>query len=143
MEIPAPKVGMVISYAYLWRHEHLAGLREGVKDRPCVIILAVEQDERGLQTVTVAPVTHRPPDDPASAVELWPLTKSRLGLDGERSWVVIDDLNVFTWPGFDLRPVPGRRETCVYGPLPLALMRQIQQAIAVRVRLLRRSNRNL
>jgi hypothetical protein len=40
MPLPAPQRGLVISYAYLWHHEHRAGLEEGRKDRPCVIVLA-------------------------------------------------------------------------------------------------------
>jgi hypothetical protein len=40
MAIPTPEAGLVISYAYLWHHEHLAGQEEGRKDRPTVIVLA-------------------------------------------------------------------------------------------------------
>jgi hypothetical protein len=87
-------------------------------------------------------VTHVPPGDPAGAVEIWPATKQRLGLDGERSWVVIDDLNIFAWPGYDLRPVPARPKTCLYGPLPSALIRQIQAAIAARRGIAPPSNRD-
>ncbi|RJF80695.1 growth inhibitor PemK [Oleomonas cavernae] len=130
MEIPAPKVGHVIAYAYVWRQEYAAGQREGAKNRPCAIVLATARDNGGRLIVTVAPITHTPPSDPAAAVEIWPLTKKRLGLDGNRSWVIVDDLNVFTWPGFDLQPVPQRPETCLYGPLPGGLIRQIRAAIA-------------
>ncbi len=132
MEIPAPKVGLVIAYSYVWRHEYRDGRREGVKDRPCVIVLAAVSDTTGATTVMVSPITHRPPQEAEAAVEIWPRTKERLGLDGERSWVVIDEINVFTWPGYDLRPVPKQPATCVYGPLPMGLMRQIQAAIAAR-----------
>jgi hypothetical protein len=34
MPIPTPEPGLVISYAYLWHHEHEAGREEGRKDRP-------------------------------------------------------------------------------------------------------------
>jgi hypothetical protein len=40
MPIPTPEPGLVISYAYLWHHEHGAGREEGRKDRPSVIVLA-------------------------------------------------------------------------------------------------------
>ncbi|PWR21851.1 growth inhibitor PemK [Zavarzinia compransoris] len=142
MEIPTPKVGLVISYAYVWRQDYVAGQREGVKDRPCVIVLAIADDGQGRQIVTVAPITHLPPSDPAGAVEVWPRTKERLGLDGERSWAILDDLNVFTWPGYDLRPVPGRPGSCVYGLLPAGFMRGLQQAFVARFRYLRRSDRD-
>ena len=142
MQIPTPKVGHVISYSYVWRHEYEAGRREGAKNRPVMIVLASHRDETGRTIVTVAPITHSPPSDPAGAVEIWPRTKERLGLDGERSWIIIDDLNIFTWPGYDLQPVPGRAETCLYGPLPAELIRQVQTTIARRHRVLTRSNRD-
>jgi hypothetical protein len=64
------------------------------------------------------PVTHSPPADPADAIEIPAATKTRLGLDGERSWIVITEANEFVWPGPDLRTVPGRDEsTIAYGPL--------------------------
>ena len=30
------------------------------------------------------------------------------GLDAARQWLRYEELNRFTWPGFDMRPVPGR-----------------------------------
>jgi hypothetical protein len=142
MHIPPPKTGYVICYSYVWRHEYQTGQREGVKNRPAMIVLANVTDAAGHIVVTVAPITHTPPADPAGAVEIWQRTKQRLGLDGERSWIIIDDLNIFTWPGYDLRPVPGRPETCLYGPLPGDLIRQVQTAIAHRRGILVRSNRD-
>jgi len=44
MAIPTPEAGLVISYAYLWHHEHQAGREEGQKDRPSVIVLAGERE---------------------------------------------------------------------------------------------------
>ena len=40
MPIANPEPGLVISYAYLWHHEHQTGREEGQKDRPTVIVLA-------------------------------------------------------------------------------------------------------
>jgi len=68
-------------------HEARGGQEEGRKDRPCVIALAVERRRDGETLVTVAPVTHRPPDDAAAAVEIPRAVKIHLGLDDERSWV--------------------------------------------------------
>ena len=105
-------------YSYRWKREFDAGREEGTKDRPCAIVMTVV-DEDGDKEVLVLPVTHSPPDDPADAIEIPAATKSRLGLDGERSWIVITEANEFVWPGPDLRPVPGRDEsTIAYGPLP-------------------------
>ncbi|OWK18671.1 growth inhibitor PemK [Mesorhizobium amorphae CCBAU 01583] len=117
MPLPDPQLGLVISYAYLWHHEHQAGQDEGRKDRPCVIVLAVERGADGL-IVTVVPVTHVPPTDPLLAIELPPAVKRHLGLDGERSWVMLHEGNRFAWPGYDLRPVPHSADRYDYGLLP-------------------------
>lgn len=72
-----------------------------------------------MQQVLVLPVTHTPPQDAADAVEIPLLTKQRLGLDGERSWIVVSEVNEFLWPGPEIRPVPGRDVTSItYGVLP-------------------------
>lgn len=123
MAIPGPERGLVISYAYLWHSEHEQGREEGVKDRPCVIILAVE-GSAGDCLVTVAPVTHSPPSTPEDAVEIPLATKRRLGLDDGRSWIMVSEGNRFAWPGPDLRPVTAARFD--YGFLPPALFRQVQ-----------------
>jgi hypothetical protein len=79
--LPEPVHGLVIRYSYLWADEHERGQEEGVKDRPCAIVV---MDKEGEKLVTVLPVTHTPPSDPALAVELPPPTKRRLGLDEPR-----------------------------------------------------------
>jgi hypothetical protein len=118
VSFPEPHVGLVIRYSYLWRREFDAGREEGTKDRPCAIVMTVV-DEDGDKEVLVLPVTHSRPDDPADAIEIPAATKSRLGLDGERSWIMITEANEFVWPGPDLRSVPGRDEsTITYGALP-------------------------
>lgn len=40
MSLPAPRPGLVISYAYLWAREHGRGAEEGLKDRPYAIVAA-------------------------------------------------------------------------------------------------------
>lgn len=117
MALPSPEPGLVISYAYLWRHEQAEGHDEGRKNRPCVIVLAVEtQDDATV--VTVAPITHREPEDAATGVEIPLRVKQHLGLDAERSWVVVQEVNTFTWPGYDLRPVAPGRTQVDHGFLP-------------------------
>jgi hypothetical protein len=37
--------------------------------------------------VTVLPITHSPPADPASAIEMPAPVKRHLGLDDDRSWI--------------------------------------------------------
>ncbi len=66
--------------------------------------------------VRVAPVTHSRPDNPATAFEL-PLA-------------VIDEVNEFTWPGFDLRPLPRLRDIYGYGLLPPRLFHALVAKLA-------------
>lgn len=127
MTFPTPTPGLVIRYSYLWRSEHLRGQEEGVKDRPCAVLLAMNDDE-GEQKVVVLPVTHTPPSDAAHAVEIPAATKRRLGLDDERSWIVVSESNRFTWPGPDLRPsVAGDSTSVALGLLPKALFDQVRE----------------
>lgn len=118
---PEPQVGLVISFSYLWSEEAERGAVEGRKDRPCAIVLALEnsQAETGKQKqVAVVPITHTPPRDLNVAIEIPLRVKKHLGLDSERSWVILDELNVFTWPGYDLRPLKDRDGRIDYGFLP-------------------------
>jgi hypothetical protein len=114
---PKPIPGLVIRYSFLWSHEAEADREEGSKDRPCAIILARVDEEKKVK-ITVLPITHLPPDENA-AVELPPHVKRRLGLDDDRSWVILSEVNEFAWPGPDLRTLPDRDvSTVAYGVLP-------------------------
>lgn len=126
MGFPRPVPGLVIRYAYLWLAEHRKGQEEGVKDRPCAVILVtVEAD--GEDKVTVLPVTHFAPRDPSLAIEIPRATKKRLGLDDAQSWIVLTEANQFTWPGPDLRPTtPRNPESVAYGLLPRAFFLQLR-----------------
>ncbi len=117
---------LVIRYSYLWRREQLLGREEGLKDRPCAVVMTV-QNKDGRDIVTVLPVTHRPPQTPEDAVEIPPDTKRRLGLDDAPSWVVLTEANRFVWPGPDLRPgVNGEPSSIAYGSLPERLFERIR-----------------
>jgi hypothetical protein len=123
---PPPRPGLVIRYSYLWYDEYQRGQEEGVKDRPCAIVLVVKEDQ-GRQMVTVLPVTHTPPSVNSRSIEIPADTKRRLGLDTERSWIVVDEANTFAWPGPDVRPlVAGKPETVVYGALPQKLFNDMR-----------------
>ena len=124
MPIPNPEPGLVISYSYLWHHEHRAGREEGQKDRPSVIVLAVEREADGAIIVTVLPITHSPPLDPASAIEIPIPVKRHLGLDDDRSWIVVAEGNEFLWPGYDLRRRP-HSDRYDYGFLPPRFFNQV------------------
>ena len=140
MSLPTPQPGLVISYAYLWAREHDRGAEEGRKDRPCAIV-AARQVIEGREVVTVVPITHTPPSDPADAVQIPPALKVHLGLDDLPSWIVVIETNDFLWPGPDLRP---RRDVKPaqfdYGMLPPRFFAHLRDRI-LQAHLHRRLNR--
>lgn len=125
---PEPRAGLVVCYSYLWSEDAEQGLVEGKKDRPCAIILAIEKpgpEPTRQKQVAVAPITHSPPRDTNVAIEIPPRVKQHLGLDSERSWVTVNEVNVFRWPGFDLRPIKNGDGRIDYGYLPPKLFDRI------------------
>jgi hypothetical protein len=98
MGIPTPEPGLVLNYAYLWHDEHRAGLEEGRKDRPSVIVLGITRESDDATIVTMP-----------------------------RSWIVIAEGNEFMWPGYDLRKVP-RTDSYEFGFLPPRLFNQVRDA---------------
>jgi hypothetical protein len=126
MTVEAPKPGELIRYSYLWHDEYRAGREEGLKDRPCAVVMSLVT-QTGETRLIVLPVTHSAPAKSANAVELPPDTKRRLGLDDMRSWIILDEANRFTWPGPDIRPFDkGSARTISYGFLPPGLFRLIR-----------------
>jgi hypothetical protein len=117
LSIPSPEPGLVLNYAYLWHEEFRAGQEEGRKNRPTVIVLCATQAENQSTIVTVLPITHAAPKNTREAVEIPQAIKKHLGLDDERSWIIIAEGNEFIWPGFDLRKVPNK-DAYDYGFLP-------------------------
>jgi hypothetical protein len=104
---PTPVPGLVIRYAYLWEEAALAGREEGEKDRPCAVLLA-HREEDGRVRVYALPITHSAPARPGHGVEIPRAVKEHLGLNDDRSWVILTEANVFFWPGPDLRFPQGR-----------------------------------
>lgn len=124
--LPNPTAGLVIRYSYLWRSDYLRGLEEGQKDRPCAIVLVVKDEKAGTR-VTALTITHRPPSKPDATIEIPADTKRRLGLDGEKSWVVLTEANRFLWPGPDIRrAIPNKPESFAFGQLPYGLFVKIR-----------------
>lgn len=114
-------------YSYLWHDQGLRGMEEGTKERPCVIVSAMTVHE-GV-SVTVVPITHRPPSAKDEAVEIPELTKQRLGLDSDRSWIMGNDFNLFLWPGPDLRPIPNHPGRYAYGYISGKLLQRVRDTI--------------
>ena len=105
--------------------EHRAGLEEGRKDRPSVIVLSITRESDDATIVTVLPITHAAPDDPKAAIEIPLPVKKHLGLDDARSWIVTAEGNEFVWPGYDLRKAP-KTDSYEFGFLPPRLFNQVR-----------------
>jgi mRNA-degrading endonuclease toxin of MazEF toxin-antitoxin module len=134
VDIPTPKPAQVIRYAYLWADEHAAGREEGAKDRPAAIILTL-QTGSNLLRVAVVPITHAPPASATDAVEIPAIIKRHLGLDDFPSWIVLDEINVFAWPGPDLRPATGPdADTALFGYLPAGFFRTVRDRVVANIR---------
>lgn len=134
-----PEEGAVIRYSFLWSHEYKAGRSEGSKDRACVVVMSSDTGR-----VLVTPITSHPGEG-STVIDLPLVIKRRLGLDERRSWVIVSELNKFTWPGFDVRAVPGRTpSTCSYGHILPGFLLQIRSTIGqlARKRLVRPIDRD-
>lgn len=135
MPLPTPEPGLVVNFRFLWKHEHAAGAEEGRKDRPCAVILAVTS-VRGVMEVVVAPMTHTKPVAPSEGIPVPPAVKRHLGLDDAQSWIIVTDLNVFTWPGYDLRPRPNTDPPRYdYGKIPPRLYEAVRARVAALISL--------
>lgn len=134
MRFPAPRPGLVIRYSFLWSHERDAGAEEAAKDRPCAIVVAARLAPDSEVRTIVAPITHEPPADPSASIPIPPAACRALGLDAGPHWLRLEELNRFTWPGFDLRPIPGRGGEIAYGMLPRGLFEQLRRGILARQR---------
>jgi hypothetical protein len=55
-----------------------------------------------------------------------------LGLDSAEHWIRVEELNRFTWPGYDLWPIPGSPGQYEYGLLPQGLYEALRTAILER-----------
>jgi uncharacterized protein YifN (PemK superfamily) len=122
---------LVIRYAFLWSHEARTGAIEAAKDRPCAIVVATRRSQSNALDVVVAPITHTPNDDKDSLKIPRDIAQA-LKLDDEQHWVRLDEINVFSWPGYDLRPIPSRPGEYAYGLLPEPFFNTLRQALVDR-----------
>ena len=64
------------------------------------------------------------------AVEIPAKVKQYLNLDSESSWIICTEVNRFTWPGPDIRPITERGDkTYSYGVLPPGLFSKVTKTI--------------
>ncbi len=128
MPLPDLATGLVIiRYEYLCHSHAKSGAVTGEKEHHACVALVFESPERG-KSVLLLPITHSEPNADQSAVEIPLKVKKLLGLDDERSWVLVSECNIDIWPTPDIRPLPGQTERFAFGHLPPKLFRQIRDA---------------
>jgi hypothetical protein len=110
MAIGNPRIGQVIRYSFLWSNGH-------EKERPAVIVVAKKKIDNEKYRVAVMPITHLLPVDVNKYVAIPEKLNNYLGLDAEKSFVIIDEINEFEWTGFDIRKVPNTHKW-EYGQIP-------------------------
>ena len=115
-----PRRGDVLRYVYLF-HRESRDRDEGVKERPVVVIDADPATRR----VAVVAVTTKGERSPG-AIMLPDAVASAAGLS-RGSAVVVNEYNVFTWLGFDIRPVAN---SFVTGRLPPGFAHKVLSAVA-------------
>src|SRR5437868_4065674 len=124
MRLPEPEPGLVVRYDFLWARDAARG-RTSSKDRPACIVAALD-DPGAPKFVLLLPITHAPPRGDTAVVEIPPRVCRYLGLDQERSWVVVSEYNVDEWPNAGLGVIPGKPRRVAYGFLPPAVFSQIK-----------------
>jgi len=125
--LPKPIPSLVINYFYLWKYEQQKGQEGGVKQRPCVILSAQEQ-ESGLRVI-VSPVTTTKPDTGA-AIEIPAKVAHYLGLKEDvPSYIVCSEVNLFIWPGVDISSIQGDKGKFSFGYLPPKLFDKVKEQI--------------
>jgi hypothetical protein len=127
-----PYPGLVICYSYLWFREAQKKQIEGLKNRPCAVVLSYENYPQfpDRMVADVVPISHSPTDD---AVEIPIAVKRRMGLDNDHSWVVTTEVNRFFWPGHDIRRAkedwqPGG-PMWHWGFLPVNIFNQVKRSV--------------
>lgn len=134
MDIPTqPPVGHLIAYEYLWRSQ-AENREDGTKTYPSAVLMT---EAIGNFTVAfVLGISHSEPHPGQRALEFPLKLKRHLGLDDEPAWIYTDEMNVFVWPGPDLRPadrlsgLPQTKDSCVIGRLPNDFFDQIKAHVA-------------
>lgn len=95
--------GTLVHYQFLWSHEANRGQEEGVKRRPCAIILRSPNPHS--DRIFLIPVTTKEPEVNTPALEIPELEARRMGLaDPIRRWIVLNEINVDEIPSYVLEP---------------------------------------
>ena len=122
MPLPAPKLGLVVQYGFVWSGAGRRPPPDAGKDRPCLIadLEAIEEpalNGRIVLRVTYLPISHVAPRTGESAIALPPRVAQHLGLTAQRSFLYTSYVVEDDWP-FDLAHRPDSDDRFDYGFIP-------------------------
>ena len=131
MNYPEPVPGLVIRFDYLWDADSQKGLSTSSKERPCAIVLYTKKSNRTL----VVPISHAYPEpgEEAFSLEIPAEICAEIGLDQDRNWVRVSEVNEFEWPSPEIRPRPDDPSRVDYGMIPEDFFMEIRKRLAAAV----------
>ncbi|MCZ7497359.1 hypothetical protein IG197_32935 (plasmid) [Aminobacter sp. SR38] len=128
-----PETGLVISYHYLWTHQHDRGEESGRKARPACVVVPVTSDGK---SVVIFPLTTKEPGPDRLAIKVPDTERKRLTLRGRGpTWLILDDANADVLPGsFHVEPVSYDPLTISYGKFSKPFMDLVIKTVANAIR---------
>lgn len=127
MPLPDLSIGLVVRYEYLWHRRAASGADTADKERPACVAFTFDDSEHG-RSVMLLPISRSEPTGDDVGIEIPQAVKGHLGLDRDRSWVIVSECNIDSWPSPDLRQIPERLGTFAYGHIPPRLFKIIRDA---------------
>ncbi len=128
MNYPEPVPGLVIRFNYLWDVDNQKGLSSSDKERPCAIVLYTKKTNKTL----VVPISHSYPEvgEENDSLEIPAEICAEIGLDKDRNWVRVSEVNEFEWPSAEIRPRPDDPSRVDYGMIPEEFFLEIRKRLA-------------
>jgi hypothetical protein len=122
MPLPAPRLGLVVQYGFVWAGAGRRKPPDAGKDRPCLIVDLEPITEpalpgRVILRATYLPISHVAPRQDEHGLAIPSRVAQHLGLSSERSYLYTSYAVEDDWP-FDLAHVPGARDRFDYGFVP-------------------------
>lgn len=129
MPLPAPKLGLVVQYGFVWAGIGRRSPPDAGKDRPCVIVGLRQVEEpippgRSVLRVTYLPLSHAAPRDGERAIPVLPRVAQHFGLTAEGTYLYTSYAVQDDWP-FDVAHLPGSDDRFDYGFVPPRLFAAI------------------
>lgn len=138
MPLPAPKLGLVVQYGFVWAGLGRRSPPDAGKDRPCLIVDLEHVEEpaspgRRVLRATYLPVSHVAPRGAERAIAVPARVARHLGLTSETSYLYTSYAVEDDWP-FDLAHLPGSDDRFDYGLVPPRLFEAAAAGFAAYLR---------